>query len=88
MPATQPAEQHENTCRLDFTPSEAVEIGKTVEPFEREEAKKRQGTRTDLQHSDNFSGSSNGKALDKVASITGLSRPTYTKAKKVVEFAG
>jgi len=78
------AEQHENTCRLDFTPSEAVEIGKMVEPLERKEAKERQGTRTDIQLPEKFSGSN---ALDKVAIITGLSRPTYSKAKQVVEAA-
>lgn len=83
------AEQHENTCRLDFTPSEAVEIGKAVEPFEREEAKKRQLSQLKQNRSENFSTRNNGtcRALDKVASIAGLSRPTYIKAKKVVEFA-
>lgn len=65
--------------------SEAVEIGKTVEPLEREEAKKRMLAG---KPSENFTQGTNGRALDKVASVTGLSRPTYTKAKKVVEFAG
>ena len=75
------AEQHENTCRLDFTPSEAVEIGKIIEPLEKEQAKSRQ---ISGKPSEKFS---EGEALNKVASIVGLSRPTYTKAKKVVKFA-
>lgn len=79
------AEQHENTCRLDFTPSEAVEIGRAVEPLERKKAEQRKATSNNER--ENFTPSEKGKALDKVASVTGLSRPTYTKAKKVVEFA-
>lgn len=81
------AEQHENTCRLDFTPSEAVEIGRVVEPLERELAAKRKQSGYNQYNlpPENFSDGS-GNALDKVASITGLSRPTYSKAKKVVEF--
>ena len=63
------AEQHENTCRLDFTPSEAVEIGKVVEPLQVEEAKKRMLLG---KPSENFTQGMNGKALDKVASIVGL----------------
>lgn len=81
------AERDENTCRLDFTPSEAVEAAKVIEPLEREAAKRRQGTRTD-KHSENFSTSDKTKAraLDKTAQAVGMSRPTYTKAKKVIEF--
>jgi ParB family chromosome partitioning protein len=36
------AEQHENTCRKDFTPSEAVAIAGALEALERPQAKKRQ----------------------------------------------
>ena len=80
------AEQHENTCRLDFTPSEAVEIGKAVEPLEREKAEQRKKSGYNQYNvpPENFSDGS-GNALDKVAIVTGLSRPTYTKAKKIVE---
>lgn len=91
MPAIQPAEQHENTCRLDFTPSEAVEIGEVTENFQKELAANRRRATQNNTSAENFSTQDNGingRALDKVASVTGLSRPTYTKAKKVVEFAG
>ena len=36
------AERDENTCRKDFTPTEAVALGKTFEKHERVEAKRRQ----------------------------------------------
>jgi ParB family chromosome partitioning protein len=36
------AERDENTCRKDFTPSEAVAIGKELEKLERHEARARQ----------------------------------------------
>ena len=36
------AERDENTCRKDFTPSEAVEIGRRIEELERKAAKERQ----------------------------------------------
>ena len=42
------AERDENTCRKDFLPSEAAALGRLLEEAEREEAKRRQGTRTDL----------------------------------------
>ncbi len=76
-------EHDENICRKDFTPSEAVAIAKALEPMEREAAKKRQGTRTDILP-ENFTG---GNAIDKVASAVGMSRPTFTKAKELVEAA-
>lgn len=57
-------EHAENVCRKDFTPSEAVAIGRALEPMERKAAAERQGTRTDLQASENFTG---GESLAKVA---------------------
>ena len=36
------AELDENTCRVDFTPEEAVEIGRDVEALEGPKAKGRQ----------------------------------------------
>lgn len=85
------AEQHENTCRLDFTPSEAVEIGRLIEPLEREAAKERQKIAgqnygNGKVASENFT-QAKSRTLDKVAAVTGLSRPTYSKAVKVVEAA-
>lgn len=91
------AERDENTCRLDFVPSEAVEIGKLIEEVEKPKAEERSGRRNDLvkasdQPMEKFSAGSvkndtNGRTLDKVGEAIGMSRPTYTKAKKVIEFA-
>lgn len=55
------AERDENTCRKDFAPSEAVAMADKLEPFERQAAKERSGTRTDLEPVENFSA---GRALD------------------------
>ena len=77
-------EQHENAMRKDFTPSEAVAIGLALEPMEREAARERSGMRTDLEPAEKVS---TGRALDKVAGAVGMSRPTYAKAKAVVEAA-
>lgn len=90
------AERDENTCRKDFTPTEAVTIGRAVEPLEREAARERQEA-TQLAGKDangqpcfggeNFTPPNGGKALDKVAEVVGMSRPTYVKAKTVTEAA-
>lgn len=87
--AQQQAEIDENTVRKDFTPSEAVAKGSEYEPFERHAAKVRQGRRTDLEPVEKVSTGSNGKvrALDRVAAAVGMSRPTYKKAREVVEAA-
>jgi len=77
-------ERDENQVRKDFTPSEAVAIAAALEPMEREAAKARSGTRTDIQPVENFSA---GRALDRVASAVGLSRPTLAKAAAVVQAA-
>jgi len=79
------AEFSENVFHKPFTPSEMVAIADAIEPDEREKAKARQGERTD-KHSEKFSGSS-GNALDKVAKVAGVSRPTLVKARAVVEAA-
>lgn len=81
------AERDENTCRLDFTPSEAVEAGKRIEPLERKMAKERESPGFNQYRvvTEKFSVTT-GRALDKVSNAVGMSRPTYTKAKKVVEF--
>jgi N6-adenosine-specific RNA methylase IME4 len=76
----------ENTHRKDFTLSEAVAIKRALEPIERAEAKKRQGARTD-KHPENFSTSSNGRALDKVAVVVGKHRTTIAKAEAIVDAA-
>jgi ParB family chromosome partitioning protein len=69
----------ENTYRKDFTLSESVAIKRALEPAERAAAKERQGERTD-KHLENFSTSSKGRALDKVAAVVGKHRATIAKA--------
>jgi ParB-like nuclease family protein len=76
----------ENTHRKDFTLSESVAIKRALEPAERVAAKERQGERTD-KHLENFSTSSKGRALDKVAAIVGKHRTTIAKAEAIVDAA-
>jgi len=77
-------EHDENVYRKDFTPSEAVAIAAELEPMEREAAKTRHGR---PKNSENFTGFPDaGNALDRVAEAVGMSRPTLTKAREVVEF--
>jgi len=78
------AERDENTCRKDYTPSEAVAIGEKLEPMEREAAEQRMLAG---EPSENFSQGRAPQSLDRVASAVGMSRPTYTKAKEIVESA-
>ena len=78
-------ERDENTQRLDFAPDELVAIGRALEEREREAAKARQGTRTDIVES--FHNVETGKTRDKVAAVAGVSGRTYEKAKAVVEAA-
>lgn len=79
-------EHDENVERKAFTTTEAVAIGLALEEIEKARARERQGARTDLQPSEKFSGSS-GEALVKVAEAVGMSKPTYLKAREVVEAA-
>jgi N6-adenosine-specific RNA methylase IME4 len=78
-------EYAENTFRKAFTPSEIVAITRAIEPLEREQAKERQGERTD-KHPGNFPGSS-GRALDLVGKAVGKDRKTIVKASEVVDAA-
>src|ERR1700730_17180018 len=41
-------EAHENFVRKELLPSEIVALKRAIEPFERREARERQGSRTDL----------------------------------------
>jgi ParB/RepB/Spo0J family partition protein len=83
-------ERDENTCRKQFTPSEAVSIGKALEELERPRARQRQTA--SLQKGDpspvveSFH-NGNGKTRDKVGEAVGMSGKTYEKAKAVVEAA-
>jgi N6-adenosine-specific RNA methylase IME4 len=77
----------ENAIRKSLTPSEMVSIATAIEPLERAKAKERQMQGTRAGPSENFSEGSNGRALDKVATFAGVSRPTLTKARQVCEAA-
>lgn len=89
------AERDENTCRLDFTPSEAASIAKALEEFERAAAKERQAKAGPINGKgakptgvEKFSEAvTRGRALDRVAEAVGMSRPTLAKAQAVVEAA-
>lgn len=84
------AERDENTCRKPFDPSEAVSVAKSIEPYEREAARERQGTRTDTQLVANFATSDKPKkqrAADKTAAAVGMGRDTLHKAQSIVEAA-
>ena len=74
-------EYAENEIRKDFTPSERVAIGKTLEA----EIGGRQGTRTDLELRRNC-GEVPGRTVDVVAQKAGFgSAETYERAKSVVD---
>src|SRR6516164_1047661 len=79
-------EYAENTERKDFTWSEAVAIKRALEPLEKAAAKERQGTRTD-KHPGKLPTSSQGRAADKAAKATRMSRRTLEKAEAVVDAA-
>ena len=91
-------EHDENILRKDFTITEIIALGNDIsitdriavgrqelEPRERAAAKERQGTRTDIEPSGNFPEGSASRAIDRVASAVGMSRPTYEKAKAVID---
>lgn len=85
------AERDENICRKEFTPSEAVEMAKALEPFERQEAKKRQAdhgsTAPGKAKQENTSGKFTevivGDSRDRIAAAVGMSAPTLAKARVV-----
>jgi hypothetical protein len=90
------AERDENTCRKDFTPSEAVAIGKKLEEMEQGAAQGRQqqapgkprGTKKgNGDCAGNFPQETPGRTRDKVAEAVGMSGRTYEKAKEVVAAA-
>jgi N6-adenosine-specific RNA methylase IME4/ParB-like chromosome segregation protein Spo0J len=71
----------ENAVRKDFTLSEAVAIKRALEPVERAAAKERMTAGKPLEKF------SKGRALDKVATVTGKHRTTIAKAEAVVDAA-
>lgn len=76
------AEVDENRCRKDFTPSEAVEIGRKLEQVVATPV----GRPTE-EIKENFLNLEGGQTRDKVGQAVGLSGRTYEKAKAVVEAA-
>lgn len=83
------AERDENTCRKDFTPSEAVAVAAGIEPLERDAARERQAATQGNRQTgvEKFSEPDKGRALDFTAAAVGMSRPTLQKAREVVEAA-
>jgi ParB-like chromosome segregation protein Spo0J len=97
------AEHDENTCRKDFTPSEAASIGMAIEALEKPKARERQkagskkgGKTAGKGRPKQGSGklpepcsppAANNQTRDKVAEAVGMSGRTYEKAKRVVEAA-
>jgi ParB family chromosome partitioning protein len=77
------AERDENTCRKDFTPSEAVAVAEAIEPLERQAARERLAVRSEKFSEVN----AKGNALDFTAAAVGMSRPTLQKAREVVAAA-
>ncbi len=79
-PALLQAERDENTCRLDFSPAEAVAIGRAIEDRERAEAKARMTHANDTYG--NLPQVSLGPTRDKVGAALGMSGKSYEKAKR------
>ncbi len=80
------AQRDENVERVQFTPSEIVSIARSLEPLERREARKRQGTRTD-KHPGKIPEGAKGDTRDRLAAVVGVSGRTLDKARAVVEAA-
>lgn len=88
------AERDENTCRVDFTPSEAVEVGLRLEELEERGAEDRRAAgRVAGGHARHGSTVANcpqadrAKVRDIVAPAVGMSPRTYAKAREVVKAA-
>lgn len=73
--------------RKHLTAGQLAAMGTSLERIERERAKDRQGTRTDLgQHLENGSPDVEaGRATEKVAEQLGISRKTYEQTRTVLE---
>lgn len=88
------AEEQENTCREDFRPTEAVELGERLEKMLKPEAEKRKaqarGERRGKKKA--VSGGklpqeTKAKTRDAIAEAVGMGARTYEKAKAVVAAA-
>jgi len=84
------AERDENVMRKDFSRSEAVAMGESIEKFiEKPAAEKREksGTNQYTEPSGKLPEGSKGDSRDKVGAAVGMSGKTYEKAKAVVSAA-
>lgn len=81
------AERDENTCRLDFAPTEAVALGLALEELEKPKAEARRAANLPNAPKGQVATTEPGKVRDKVAPAVGMSPRTYEKAKVVVEAA-
>jgi ParB family chromosome partitioning protein len=86
------AERDENTCRKDFSLSEAVAMGKALKAMERPKTKARMpqavgGPQGAKKVSTEKFSTENGRTLDKVSEAVGMSRITYQRTKVIVEAA-
>ncbi len=88
---------HSSSANLaELQTGEAREkVARALEPMEREAARERQGTRTDLSHVDSFfdvasaklAEAQTGETRDKVAAFAGIGRTSLAKATFIVEAA-
>lgn len=83
------AERDENTCRKDFTPSEAVALGMQLEELEKPKAdeRKAEGLKRgdcDPVRANGTHGEDRARTADVVAPAVGLAPRTYNRAKSVV----
>jgi len=83
------AERDENVCRMNFTPTEAVEVKKVLEPLERAAAAARIAKNQFGANSINTGPGKlpepTGESRDKVAASVGMSASTLKKAEEVCE---
>jgi ParB family chromosome partitioning protein len=78
------AERDENVCRKEFTPTEAVSIGREIEGEIAAEAKKRQGRPGQPRSAKLGEHDGKGETQEQVAEIVGMGRENYRKARTVV----
>jgi N6-adenosine-specific RNA methylase IME4 len=78
-------EYDENVVRADFTPVEAVEIRRALEPVERERAKERQIELGRTHGTPPGKLPEGGRVRDKVARAVGMGERTLKKAEEVVD---
>ncbi|MFO0791959.1 MAG: hypothetical protein U0805_21060 [Pirellulales bacterium] len=76
----------ENTCRKDFTPSEAAAMGMALEPLAKRKAKDRQGRPGKVRSEKVTEHNETGQTREQVGAAVGMSGPTYQRAKAEAGF--